>query len=666
MISHLESQHDINQASTSQICPLCVEQIAGGSDIISLHFARHMEEIALAVLPHSAESEASSEGSEDESKVSDVTTKSKLSVGVLSDKAAQDDGLEDDAESAQTTFMSAGEVARILLKKCSQPNYEHSVKIMLEDPRFDINARDAKGKSVAHLAIGTTKVATNELVMAQRARAIELLCRMKANLAVADDNGLTPLHWCVKTSNRLAVACLLNHCVPLNAVDEMGRTPLYLLGINSSPSYEIVSLLITAGGKLNEKKLPELSDRATDAQRTVRHEIYASLRESDKGLEEFEDNRVATTIRSPYLAQPHGKTLTDQVSSALLPGSLPPLPYLRSQEKLQALATLLEDYMTKDTMAADSNLMTSFPRATTSTSAPFSHRNAPSAIYPTSPFRINPPSETRRSNLGLTKDNRAKSEERITAKKSQDPASPHQSLLPQGDAGWTAFNQREMDPGFQLEDPMAAASNSDAGFPRVSNPPPQLPDSYELSKPHLDIVPSRGLSTDSDNDVYIELQAEREKVARRHPLYHAIPEKDGLYHCPREGEVGCNHKATNLKCNYDKYVDFHLKPFRCDKKECAGVPFTSTACLLRHEREAHGMHGHGSRPHLCHYPDCERSEPGHGFPRRYNLFDHMKRVHDYSGPSEGPPKDQAPVAPKVQVKRKLKKKTMAATITPGS
>lgn len=41
------------------------------------------------------------------------------------------------------------------------------------------------------------------------------------------------------------------------------------------------------------------------------------------------------------------------------------------------------------------------------------------------------------------------------------------------------------------------------------------------------------------------------------------------------------------------------------------------------------MHGHGDRPHLCFYAGCERGVPGNGFPRRYNLFDHMKRVHDH-------------------------------------
>lgn len=80
---------------------------------------------------------------------------------------------------------------------------------------------------------------------------------------------------------------------------------------------------------------------------------------------------------------------------------------------------------------------------------------------------------------------------------------------------------------------------------------------------------------------------------------------------------------------YSKFIDSHLKPFRCKIEACAKQEFSSTACLLRHEREAHGMHGHGDRPHLCFYPGCERGFAGNGFPRRYNLYDHMRRVHDH-------------------------------------
>ncbi|KAF2643849.1 hypothetical protein P280DRAFT_477305 [Massarina eburnea CBS 473.64] len=129
------------------------------------------------------------------------------------------------------------------------------------------------------------------------------------------------------------------------------------------------------------------------------------------------------------------------------------------------------------------------------------------------------------------------------------------------------------------------------------------------------------------------IQEEHKKVARTHPLYNAKPKEDGNFHCPFEGQPGCNHKPTDLKCNHDKYVDSHLKPYRCNREGCPNVQFSSTACLLRHEREAHALHGHGKNPNLCYYTDCERAMAGNGFRRRYNLFDHMKRVHDYTGPT---------------------------------
>ncbi|MCJ1385443.1 hypothetical protein MMC17_008566 [Xylographa soralifera] len=120
-------------------------------------------------------------------------------------------------------------------------------------------------------------------------------------------------------------------------------------------------------------------------------------------------------------------------------------------------------------------------------------------------------------------------------------------------------------------------------------------------------------------------------TARRDQLYKLGPQKDGLYHCPFA--TNCSHKPDKLKCNYDKHLDSHLKPYRCKVHACVNVAFSSTACLLRHEREAHGMHGHGDKPYLCRYEDCDRSIEGNGFPRRWNLLDHMKRVHSDSGPS---------------------------------
>ncbi|KAI1810982.1 hypothetical protein GGS20DRAFT_579454 [Poronia punctata] len=127
---------------------------------------------------------------------------------------------------------------------------------------------------------------------------------------------------------------------------------------------------------------------------------------------------------------------------------------------------------------------------------------------------------------------------------------------------------------------------------------------------------------------------EGESSARDHPLYKsAFPKPDGLFHCPWEGQASCNHKPEKLKCNYDKFVDSHLKPYRCKAEACENARFSSTACLLRHEREAHAMHGHGDKPYLCTYEGCERSSPGSGFPRQWNLRDHMRRVHSDNGTS---------------------------------
>ncbi|RFU34599.1 hypothetical protein B7463_g1735, partial [Scytalidium lignicola] len=127
---------------------------------------------------------------------------------------------------------------------------------------------------------------------------------------------------------------------------------------------------------------------------------------------------------------------------------------------------------------------------------------------------------------------------------------------------------------------------------------------------------------------------EIDNSARDHPLYHnATAGPDGLYHCPWEGDASCQHRPEKLKCNYDKYVDSHLKPYRCKMSTCENLSFSSTACLLRHEREAHAMHGHGDKPYLCTYEGCERGQAGNGFPRHWNLRDHMKRVHNDPGTS---------------------------------
>ncbi|KAL2867293.1 putative C2H2 finger domain protein [Aspergillus lucknowensis] len=132
---------------------------------------------------------------------------------------------------------------------------------------------------------------------------------------------------------------------------------------------------------------------------------------------------------------------------------------------------------------------------------------------------------------------------------------------------------------------------------------------------------------------------------RDHPYYSLPTHNDGKYYCPfANGDKPCNHPPTTQKCAYHKYLDSHLKPYRCRVPSCmdAQLQFSSNACLFRHEREAHGLHGHGDNPHLCLFEGCDRSIPGYGFPRRWNLFDHMRRVHDYASSEHPSSPDASP------------------------
>ncbi|KAF2136283.1 uncharacterized protein K452DRAFT_280213, partial [Aplosporella prunicola CBS 121167] len=61
MTAHLGYNHSLSPDWGSLKCPLCFEETESGRTKISLHFARHMEEISLGVLPHIEDSDDESE-----------------------------------------------------------------------------------------------------------------------------------------------------------------------------------------------------------------------------------------------------------------------------------------------------------------------------------------------------------------------------------------------------------------------------------------------------------------------------------------------------------------------------------------------------------------------------------------------------------------------------
>jgi hypothetical protein len=68
-MTHLQDRHGMDVRVLEVTCPLCEEFTSGDFDVLSLHIARHMEEIALAILPSSVDPDQ--ESADDSSNHSD-------------------------------------------------------------------------------------------------------------------------------------------------------------------------------------------------------------------------------------------------------------------------------------------------------------------------------------------------------------------------------------------------------------------------------------------------------------------------------------------------------------------------------------------------------------------------------------------------------------------
>ncbi|KAL1960633.1 hypothetical protein VTO42DRAFT_7212 [Malbranchea cinnamomea] len=281
-----------------------------------------------------------------------------------------------------------------------------------------------------------------------------------------------------------------------------------------------------------------------------------------------------------------------------------------------------------------------------------------------------------------------------------------QNDLPGGMAQMSMFNPLPATPPHTDGSDVPMKSTSQASYPSSSYIAPEdamfdpsLPTQpfslgepiYPLTPPLRDLDPNRTIrpakqqrrsimshSEKAESDLYTPPNATvnqrfrdnaETKSPRDHPYYSLPTQPDGKYHCPfATGEKPCSHPPTTQKCAYHKYLDSHLKPYRCKVPQCVDAHFSSNACLFRHEREAHGMHGHGENPHLCLFSSCERSIPGNGFPRRWNLHDHMRRVHDYTASDKASSPEGSPVISEQSSKKKdnavrKRKGTRAATAT---
>jgi hypothetical protein len=82
--------------------------------------------------------------------------------------------------------------------------------------------------------------------------------------------------------------------------------------------------------------------------------------------------------------------------------------------------------------------------------------------------------------------------------------------------------------------------------------------------------------------------------------------------------------------HFRKHKAKHSKPYICQVPNCKHTRFGDKGGLDRHTREVRG-----SQTHCCPITSCKRYV--RGFPRKYNLVEHLKRCHSSQSPNLAPP-----------------------------
>jgi hypothetical protein len=112
-----------------------------------------------------------------------------------------------------------------------------------------VNKQDSMGYTALHWA--SSALLSQETYY----ECAEMLLDAEAelSLAIADNDGMTPLHWAVSKRNNIIARLLIARGAPVNAQDNTGKTPLHYA--YESANEHIVPLLEKSGAK-------EIADRA--------------------------------------------------------------------------------------------------------------------------------------------------------------------------------------------------------------------------------------------------------------------------------------------------------------------------------------------------------------------------------------------------------------------
>lgn len=113
---------------------------------------------------------------------------------------------------------------------------------LLEDPSYEINAKDKFGNTILHQAVRYPNY-----------KMIKLLIEKGADVNAKDESGITPLHEAVFCGKKDIenICALLEEGADVNAVDESGNTALHYASLMGYPSK--VRELLAAGANANVK-----------------------------------------------------------------------------------------------------------------------------------------------------------------------------------------------------------------------------------------------------------------------------------------------------------------------------------------------------------------------------------------------------------------------------
>ncbi|KAI1332736.1 hypothetical protein F5Y16DRAFT_418673 [Xylariaceae sp. FL0255] len=140
--------------------------------------------------------------------------------------------------------------------------------------------------------------------------------------------------------------------------------------------------------------------------------------------------------------------------------------------------------------------------------------------------------------------------------------------------------------------------------------------------------PAHPLSPPDDAQVGTRLKIQPRMRSVPKPYRDVLKTADGKYLCTWP-DCTESSREFSRKCEWNKHMDKHERPYKCNVAGCEKLPgFTYAGGLLRHGREVHGQHGGPKNPLYCPHQNCKRHN-GKEFARLENLNEHLRRCHTH-------------------------------------